>query len=206
MPRRRLHQAAGEAEGARLHRLGNVVLHGVELVGPGLVRGDAHHRAADRVMAHQLADVDAAGRMAGQKLAHRAPGVAEAAVLGAGDLEVLAQVLGRDRRRRQTAIAVDDRRHALRDLADGVRVDRQVEVVVGMHVDEARGDDAAFGIEPLRRHLAREIAHRGDAADADRDVGAHARRTAAVDHMTAMDEQIVHGSPPCRRQPVASSA
>ncbi len=63
-----------------------------------------------------------------------------------------------------------------------------------MHVHEARGDDAAGGVDGAVGRLVAG-SDGDDAAVAHADVGALPRRSGSVDDVAAGDEQIEHGVP-----------
>jgi hypothetical protein len=88
------------------------------------------------------------------------------------------------------AVADEDRRHPLTQLGfeqasarGGVREQDQVGMAV--HVEEARSDDEAAGVDLARRAQAVEITDGDDAAVAHRDVGRERGTPGAVDHRSA---------------------
>jgi hypothetical protein len=90
------------------------------------------------------------------------------------------------------AISGHDGGDALARLGRHIRGREQCPVVMGMHIDKARGDDLARNVELQRaRHLADDT-DRGDTVAGDRDVGPAARPAAAVDHLTAPQNPIGH--------------
>ncbi|AKH84499.1 hypothetical protein AA958_22445 [Streptomyces sp. CNQ-509] len=141
-------------------------------------------------------------------LADRAPVerhrvVAGPAAVPAGDLAAqLAEGAVVHGRVRQPVLADDLQRHALRGLG-GVRgVAQQGEVGVGVHVDEAGGEDEAPGVEDGAAGEPR--ADGRDPAAGQPHVGAVSRRPRAVDDEGAADHQVhVCRSPvPLRRRSV----
>ena len=78
------------------------------------------------------------------------------------------------------------------------RVGRQREVGVRVHVDEARGEDEAIGVEDPIRRRGRAVGRddRGDPPAVDGDARADPGRARPVDDGRAADEQIGHA---CRR-------
>jgi hypothetical protein len=59
-----------------------------------------------------------------------------------------------------------------------------------MHVDEARADDEAGGVDDTFRPLAGEAADRDDAPAIDADVRREPRIAGAVDDLTAANQQV----------------
>jgi hypothetical protein len=84
---------------------------------------------------------------------------------------------------------------------DRVGIERDLRVVVGVQVDDARRDDPPVGVDRARG--ARAIGHvsdRDDPAARDRDVGAPPREPRAVDHDAAADHEVVaHTASRCAR-------
>ena len=93
------------------------------------------------------------------------------------------------RRQADAAVADDDGGDALADLRQHVRRRQDDLVVVGMHVDEARRDDPAAGVEHDGTLLRQIRADRDDALALDAHVGAKARRAGAVDDGAAAQQQ-----------------
>jgi hypothetical protein len=63
-----------------------------------------------------------------------------------------------------------------------------------MHVDEARRDGAAGGVDGAPGGLDGQIAHARDAVAGDAHVGAARGRAGAVDDLTTRDLDVEHGS------------
>ena len=97
-------------------------------------------------------------------------------------------VLARAGRDRVAAVAGDDRGDAVEAGGGGVGVEGELGIVVGVHVDDARHDDEAVGVD--RPPGAREAADVGDEAVADADVGAPHRKPRAVDDGPALDDGV----------------
>jgi hypothetical protein len=124
--------------------------------------------------------------------AERRPVVIEPAVERVDGVEDGLAVLPAQRRGREPAVARDEGRHALPGLLGGERVDRQVEVVVGMHVDEAGADDPPLGTDRPRRADARETPDLDDPPARHPEVGRDGGRAGAVEHHAARDHEIEH--------------
>ena len=71
-------------------------------------------------------------------------------------------------------------------------VDEQLEVGVGVHVDEAGTDEQPVGVDHPGRGLARETSDRRDTAAGDADVGAEPRVAGSVDDAAAANQQVEH--------------
>ncbi len=63
---------------------------------------------------------------------------------------------------------------------------------MGVHVDDAGGDEKAVGVDRLLGGGAVQGADFGDGAVVDRDVGGAGRGPRAVDDRAAPDDQVVH--------------
>ena len=63
-------------------------------------------------------------------------------------------------------------------------------VVMGMHIDEAGGEDAARAVEGDLGLDGSEIADGADAVALDGDIGPKAGAAAAVDHLGMADDEI----------------
>jgi hypothetical protein len=95
---------------------------------------------------------------------------------------------GPDGRDGEPAVAGDDRRHAVKGGGRQVRVPEDLGVVVGVDVDETRGDDLAGGVEHA---FALEVgADVGDAAGGDGDVGGLSGGARPVHHGAAPDDDV----------------
>jgi hypothetical protein len=106
--------------------------------------------------------------------------------------EHLAQVVARfftEGRDAEAAVAAEDRRDAVERGGRERRVPERLRVVVGVDVDEARGDHLAGGVDRPARFFAVDGC---ETAVADADVGDHARGSGAVDDCSAADEAIQH--------------
>ena len=89
------------------------------------------------------------------------------------------------------AFAGDLRGDALRQLADRLLVDEQVDLRLAEHVDEAGSDDQAGGVDgALGRQRSIGLADEGNAIADDADVGVNPRIAAAIDHAAVADEVI----------------
>ena len=98
------------------------------------------------------------------------------------------------------AVAADDGGHAVHAGRLQQAVPTDLAVVVGVDVDEARGDDAAGGIDGLRRLplqsgvVAVAATNFDDPAVLDPDVGPERLVPGAVDDGAAGDRQVVHAA------------
>ena len=108
----------------------------------------------------------------------------------AKQVEARNHVAKRQRGQRKPAIADHHAGHALADLHIHIRFGEQGVVVMGVHVDEARGDDMAADVDRLAAPPVGEIADRRNPVVTHRHVGAHARRAGAVDDRAAGQKQI----------------
>ena len=97
---------------------------------------------------------------------------------------------GRERRGAESAVPDDHRRDSLADLEVHLGHQEHREVVVTVHVDEARCEREPRAVDRRSRALGAEITDRRDASTGDADV-AHARRTAgAVVDGCAPDDEV----------------
>ena len=150
-------------------------------------------------MADEGRGVQAEGRHPVEEGAERRPVVVEAAVERVDGVEDGLAMLAPEGRRREPAVAGDEGRHALPRLLGRERVHRQVEVVVGVHVDEAGADDPPVGLDRPRRADAREAPDLDDPPARHPDVGRDGRRAGAVEHQAARDHEVEHPPPPPTR-------
>ena len=74
---------------------------------------------------------------------------------------------------------------------------------MGVGVDEAGGNDTPRSIDGARDLRACQIADGCDAVACDGDIGAHPRRTRAIDHRAARQEDVVLLFRRHRRLPVS---
>ncbi len=188
-------QPAGHAHGALGHAPGGQLAHGGQLRGArGLVR-KAHDRDAQRAVAHEADHVGAQGQglQVREPLGEAAPGPRrldpglEEAGVGVQQGEVFVA----DRGGAVAAVADGLGRHALAQLARGVGAAQQVEVRVGVHVDEARSQIAVLGVHDLGGRQGRGFGAHGHDAPAP---GGHRApepgRAQAVDDARVGDEQV----------------
>ena len=83
-------------------------------------------------------------------------------------------------------------RDALVELRLVGRIDEQLEVGVGVHVDEAGADEQPVGIDHSGRGLGRKSSDRSDTAAGDADVGGEPRIAGPVDDPAAANQQVEH--------------
>ena len=204
---RLVRQAAGrgEPESASLHRVSCDLAHlgDVALVGVFEVDGAvAHDEDADGGVRQQRADVDVAlPAVEGVEIfAEGFPLPLQAFVHDrAGDvldafhqLDQAFAVGGLAGGEADAAIAHDGGGDAMPGGGRHVAVPDRLGVVVGVDVDEAGGDEFAFGVDFFRA-AARDRADRGDPVADDADVGLARRAAGAVDDGAASDDQIKCG-------------
>ena len=109
-----------------------------------------------------------------------------------GEVVVL---FGRRGRQREAAIAAEDRGHAVLHRRAGGGIPEQLRVVVGVQVDEARGQRLALGVNGFGGEII-GFADRDDPAVGDTDVTVTGGRTGAVDDLRVADQQVEHVSQP----------
>ena len=98
-----------------------------------------------------------------------------------------------ERRERDAAIAGHDRGDALTDFRAHIGGDEERAIVVGMDIDESRGDDEPVRVDLAPSAAARQTFHGSDALAVDRDIGAETGGAGAVDHASAAQHQVVVG-------------
>ena len=74
---------------------------------------------------------------------------------------------------------------------------------MGVGVDETRRDDAPGRVDGPRGLRASQFADGRDTVAPDGDIGAHPRRTRAIDHRAAREEDVVHLFRRHRRLPLS---
>ena len=98
-----------------------------------------------------------------------------------------------DRREAHATVA----HHDCGDTVTGRRIDHLVPahlaVVVGVHIDPARGDDCSIGIDDAARRLGNRAPNLNDEAIADADVATGSWGARPVDDAAAPDDVIEHG-------------
>jgi hypothetical protein len=99
---------------------------------------------------------------------------------------------------REAAVADHERGDAEAGRRRGVRVPRQLRIVVGVQIHDARGQHEPLGVDPLARRAqigaASIIADRGDAAVPDCQAAVPGRCAETIDEAGVDDDEIVHGS------------
>ncbi len=196
---RLVREAGRHADRPRVERFGEAVTHDRDLVvGRGPV--DAVHRTEpQRRVAAQHRGIRGGGRRVQpvEEIVHARELEARADEVERRQRPLAGQCVGR---KADTAIADDDRGHALAGLVEHVRPVEERVVVVGMDVDEARADHAAGGIHFHRARGPRQIAERGDPVALDADIGLGPGRAGSVDHVAVADQKIeavgIHGRRP----------
>ena len=86
--------------------------------------------------------------------------------------------------------------HAVPARRPELRVPRGLAVVVRVHVDEARGDQQAVGVDGLARRAV-DPPELGDPPVTHRDVAGERLPSESVDDGAAADHEVMHGGPPC---------
>ena len=99
---------------------------------------------------------------------------------------------GRSGRYREAAVAGDDGGDAVEATRRGVRLERELGVVVGVRIDDARRDHPPVGVE-LACAGAVDEADLGDASAVDGHVGTPPREPGAVHDDAVADHQVVAG-------------
>ena len=198
----------GEAERAGPDALAHDVGHGRDVLGSGrLVLGAPlpHDVAPHRAVRHLGAQVHhvAAGVERVEELGERLPAPLDAVgQRGAGDvLDALHEAdeplvtVGRDRREPHAAVAHHHGGDAVPARGGEQLVPGGLAVVVGVDVDEARGDERPVGVD-LPSGRAVDATDIGDDAVGDGHVGGAEWRAGAVGDGSPADHQIVHVEPP----------
>ena len=185
----RVEQARGEAGGTVLHRLVDVVEHGADLHAGGAAANVGHGGEPEGGMADEGRDIDG-GHGVGD-----GAGVAGEARERVGRPRP-EQVHGRGRivgephgREADSAVAGDDRGHALADLGPHVGLVEQDTVVVGVRVDEAGGK------RPAAEVMFRPAAAAGDRAGAADERDALARHRKLARNRCAARSVVQHSVP-----------
>ena len=187
---RRTGELGGERDRPLLHRLGHQALHQRQLLvvrRPGLrgLRRLPEGAVAD-LRHHVQADAAAFERL--RPAVEVPPRVAHAAAfddLHRGDLLQLHRGQQPGRERRRSAVSDHLGRHALVSLGFAAGIVEHGDVRMGVHVDEARADHLAAGVDRLAPLGCGQVADRLDSPLRDRHVSPVRRRTGAVDHRSA---------------------
>ena len=107
---------------------------------------------------------------------------------------VVAVAVGRDhrliQRRGGVAFAGDLGGDSLKDLRRHLWLDQHRQFRLAQHVDEARRDDLAMGIDRLFARGSFQIANRRDVPRTDANVGRIPRRAGAIHHMPVHDHDV----------------
>src|SRR5580700_1547803 len=186
----RIDQGAGDTEGAVSHGLLDERFHLGELGGSGGAVVVADNGFADLCGADVGADVD------GSALFFEA---AEIAVEGSpinGEFELVEE--GFERRESFFVLRGDGATFAgnfgsdsLGEFAEGAIVEKKSGFGLAEHVDEARGDDLAFGVDFTLGVCVAEVADGGDAVCLDGDVGGVPWVVGAVDDVPVPNDDVV---------------
>ncbi len=196
---------------ARAHAEGTLVEAGTQAIGEAaqllgrrraVAAREAEHVEAEQAVAHERGVVDAEARLDRRAvLAEGLPGPAQARVEGApghlldlaeGGAEELA-VLGAQRREGQRAVAGDHGRDAVLEGGRREPVPEQLGVVVGMRIDEARGDHEARRVDLPARRSELAPTHGGDSGPLDGDRAELGRPARSVADETIAQDEIEHG-------------
>ncbi len=199
------------ADRALFHALGDQLPHPVQLLGCRLAVLPADGEHPDRALRDQVGRVDRDAATvetvveAVQVLAHGPPVEVDvvAVAVPPGDRPAhLGQRAVVDGGVRQAVLADDFEGHPLCGLGAVVRVAEQRQVAVGVHVDEAGGEDQPLRVQlpPRLRALTarrRGLLHdRDDPPAVDHDIGAVRGRAGAVHDVRVPDHQLFHAMPP----------
>ena len=193
--RRRTGELGGERDRPLLHRLGHQALHQRQLLvvrRPGLrgLRRLPEGAVAD-LPHHVQADAAAFERL--RPAVEVPPRVTNGAAfddLHGGDLLQLRRGQQPGRKRRRPAVADHLGGDALVGLGLAAGVVEHGDVRVGVHVDEARTDHLAAGVDRLAALGCRQVADRLNSPVRDRHVSPVRRRTGAVDHRSARHDLL----------------
>ena len=192
-PARHVLQRGADPECAVRHRRFDELLHLDDLRRRRVTLAVADHIGAQATGADKAADVDRrAVLLKARKILLERPEVEhhlEAVVLRL-DRGGQAIVDRCDRR----ALAGDFGRDALRDLAGGAVVDKDVEFRLAQHVDEAGRHHEVASIDGRRRRPPGQLADRRDAIARDAEIAEIPRRAGAVDNAATGDEDVEGGT------------
>src|SRR5215510_12126877 len=147
-----------------LDAVGDVALHPAELRGGRGTAREAHRRDAQGAVADQLDHVErgAAGVEGTQVVADGAPAKVHRGGNMKGEPSKILEEFGRHRSRREAAVADHLGGHALPYFRLGAAVVPEAPVRVRVHVDEARRDNLAGGVQVAPGGLAVQVTDRGD--------------------------------------------
>ena len=198
---RRIDQAGRETDRAFVHGTREAVPSLVELAVAGPAGGGTHDALAGASRADERARLIAGRVVAGPRVSAK---VTTCALCPVHPSARSSSVRGKSfhRCRRTAAVAAHDERHAHVQRALERVVDEDRVVRVRVDVDESGSDDTVARVDHPRGAPPGHIADVGDAAVGDRDIGANARRSRAVDHETAADQKVGH---PLRSRPAPRS-
>ena len=190
-----VHQAAREPDGALVQRVGEELPHRPELAfrrgSPLLV---SHHRSAKRAVTDERGNVQGrAGRVhALEVLAEAGPVQGQFRGVGAGERRHLCGA--GDGERRSSAVADDERRHALTQHRVHRRLDERRDVRVAVDVDESWRHDQARTVDPARgRRLG--VVRAEDVLDpvaGDHEGARPGQGPGSVDDQRAGDDEVGH--------------
>ena len=187
--RRRVLERRRDAGCALLHRLAHEGLHSFELACARRAIVFANDETPDLRRADVGGEVDADALLLEPREV-----LAQAAPVGR-DLHVLVKdLVGLDdrvgERRNGAALACHFGGNALKDLRRQVRIDQDGHLRLPEHVDEARRDDATFGIDATGRRGASEVADSGYPSVADADIAGKPGRSGSVDDPSVFDDNV----------------
>ena len=193
--RRSISEPARHADGAGIERLLQPLAHLRQLGFVGRPVERAHRPDPQGRVADEAGGVECSRRPVDSR---EIVGETLVTVIGA----VAEQIEGRRRRpvhhqwrQADPAIPGDHGRDPLTRLRRHRRGGKKGAVVMGVHVDEAGCDDPARYVDLAGTRHPLNITHRGDAVARDRHVCASARPAAAVDHIAAAQNPVVHFRP-----------
>jgi len=199
-------ETRGEPEAARVHRFAHPTPHVGDVRRCRRAVAVAHDGETDRAMSGEVRGVDGKGlaRELVEELPVRLPVVLDRRV--AQELAPVVEQPGRargDGRRRETAVAGDDGRHALfdqrRENARMTRL-RQYPVRMRVDIDEARRDREPRGVDDRGAFQALAVAATGNGHDPvidDADGGRIERSARPIGHEPAVQDYLTaHGWAP----------
>ena len=201
-------RAAGEADGACVHRFADDGLHLRDLRpgGRALRRVVAHHVSTDAAVSDVSGDVDCGPfapklrHVLGERLELPCDAPPQHVQRHALDLREVAHrdvaVLRPARRDGEAAIADHRRGHAERRRRPDMRIPGDLGVEVRVAVDDARHQRETVGCDHLACGCAERGADRGDAAPGDGDVVDCRCAASAVEDQRVAEEKVVHDCVP----------
>ena len=187
-------EAGGESPGPVLEAPRRQALHLGQFLSRRGPAGKSHRCDPDRTVPDKLEDIHrrAVSLEPPEVVAERLPVPVEPSSQEAGEALKLCVELRRKRSGGKPAIPDDLRGHALADFRLGPAIGPEPEVRVGVHVNEAGGDDKAVGPEVNAGRLATESADRRDPVIPNSEVCGAGGFSAAVNDPPPLYDQLEH--------------